>query len=623
MDPRLLRYYNQELRYLREMGAEFASEFPKIASRLAMDTLEVSDPYIERLLEGCAFLAARVQLKQDAEFPRLSHRILELLYPNLLAPVPSMVVAQVDPVLQDPNLLAGQHIKRNSQLLAAPTANTRTRCEFRTAQDLQLTPLRTEAAEFFLNLGDLQLSTLPLTARPRCGIRVRLSVPEGMAISQLQLRNLRFFLGGQADVAFKLRELMTTALVGVLVGTPRSGESRTFLGLDSVHFLGYDDEHAMLPVQLRMMSGLRLLQEYLAFPTRFLFFDLNGLQAIWHPLDGRTIEITLIFSKLVEGLDGVVEAKNFSLHCVPAVNLFDKRADRIAVDSGHHEFQVVPDLNAPLDYEVYDILEVKGFDEQGRERTLLPMFAPDHTPSTYARAYYTKWREPRLPPENARRVAARSGYIGSEVYLSLVDPDDAPMPESLQQLAVLARCTNRDLPLFVLSGASVSPLTLAAGIPVEDVRAVSGPSRPYSAVREGGIAWRLINLLSLNYLSLLDTDAGEGAAALRDLLSRLPCGDQPEQQRRIIESILKVQARATVRRHPVAGPIAFSRGLRIDVTLDELGHEGGSAVLFSSILHEFFSRHASINTYVETVLHSQQRSELKRWLPRLGARPIG
>src|SRR5580765_7629197 len=104
MDPRLLGYYNQELRYLREMGGEFARDFPKIAARLGMEGLEVADPYVERLLEGCAFLAARVQLKQDAEFPRFSHRLLELVYPNFLAPIPAMVVAQVTPA-PDPNLL--------------------------------------------------------------------------------------------------------------------------------------------------------------------------------------------------------------------------------------------------------------------------------------------------------------------------------------------------------------------------------------------------------------------------------------------------------------------------------------------------------------------------------------
>ena len=82
MDPRLLRYYNQELRYLREMGGEFAREFPKIAGRLGMEGMEVADPYVERLIEGCAFLAARVQLKQDAEFPQLAQRLIEMISPE-------------------------------------------------------------------------------------------------------------------------------------------------------------------------------------------------------------------------------------------------------------------------------------------------------------------------------------------------------------------------------------------------------------------------------------------------------------------------------------------------------------------------------------------------------------
>ncbi len=74
MDPRLLSYYERELQHIREMGAEFAQEFPKIAGRLGLEGFECADPYVERLLEGFAFLAARVQLKLDAEFPRLPRR---------------------------------------------------------------------------------------------------------------------------------------------------------------------------------------------------------------------------------------------------------------------------------------------------------------------------------------------------------------------------------------------------------------------------------------------------------------------------------------------------------------------------------------------------------------------
>lgn len=621
MDPRLLRYYNQELRYLREMGGEFASEFPKIASRLGMDGLEVSDPYIERLLEGCAFLAARVQLKQDAEFPRLSHRLLELIYPNLLAPVPSMMVAQIEPVRADPGMLKAPTIPRGAPLSAAPPAHSSTRCEFRTAQALQLTPLATESAEYFLNLADLGLTAFALPERPRCGVRVRLRLPEAMSLAKLEAQHLRFYLGGQPDVAMRLHELMTASLVGVLVGATGRPETRKLLTADQVQAVGYDDADAMLPANLRMLSGLRLLQEYFAFPARFLFFDVLGLRPLLAGLSGTELELQFLFSRPGVDLDGLVEAANFCLHCAPAINLFSKRADRIQLDDGHYEFQVVPDRMSPLDYEVYDVVSATGFDDQGEERRFLPLFAPDHSPSAHLPAYYSLWREPRLLSESSRRNGPRSGYIGSEVFLSLVDPEEAPFAHNLRQMGVQTRCTNRDLPVFLISGGSNAPFTFESGIPVAGVRVAAGPSRPYSALREGGVAWRLLNLLSLNYLSLLDTDAGEGAAALRDLLSRLPMGGEPS-QRRQIESLQKVRAQPVVRRHPVPGPVAFSRGVQIELTVDELGHEGGSAVLFGAVLHQFLSRHASMNSFIETVLVSLTRGELMRWRPTLGSRVV-
>jgi type VI secretion system protein ImpG len=146
MDPRLLRHYNQELQHLREMGAEFARAFPKIAGRLGMDGIEVHDPYVERLLEGVAFLAARIQLKLDAEFPRFSQRLLEMLYPHYLAPTPAMLVAQFQPVLADANLAPGCVVPRGTALRSAAGKNDATACEFRTAQALTLWPVELVAA---------------------------------------------------------------------------------------------------------------------------------------------------------------------------------------------------------------------------------------------------------------------------------------------------------------------------------------------------------------------------------------------------------------------------------------------------------------------------------------------
>ena len=622
MDTRLLHYYNQELRYLRETGGEFAREFPKIAARLGMEGLEVTDPYVERLLEGCAFLAARIQLKQDAEFPRFSQRLLELVYPNLLAPTPSMLVAQVTPT-PDPNLLKPRLIPRDTALIGPRSGASETRCEFRTAQTLQLTPLSTLSADYLLNMADLGLSAFNLPQRPRCAVRLQLGLPAGMGLAQLDLDHLRFYLGGASDTAMQLQELLQAACAGVLVGAPgRAGDAgRKYLPPSAISPVGYEDEDALLPVDLRGFSGVRVLQEHFAFPERFLFFDLGGLRPALQQTPGNTLEIVLLFSRLGTGLDGAVSAANFALHCTPAINLFPKRADQLQLNPADHEFHVVPDRGAPLDYEVFDVRSLVGLDDGGAEHHFMPMYAPGHRAPLHQRAFFSIWREPRLASTKVRRDGPRSGYIGSEVFVSLVDPQDAPYPDRLRQLAVQTRCTNRDLPLFMPSGGAQAEFSMDFGLTLKSVRAIAGPTRPHSALREGGAAWRLLNLLSLNYLSLIDTESGEAAGAMRVLLSRLPqAGEATSRQQ--IEALQQVATRPVVRRHPMPGPIAFGRGIEVQLTVDELGHTGGSAFLFGAAMHQFFARHVTLNSFVETSLVSVTRGEIMRWRARRGQRGV-
>lgn len=622
MDPRLLRYYNQELRYLREMGGEFAREFPKIAGRLGMEGMEVADPYVERLIEGCAFLAARVQLKQDAEFPQLAQRLLEIISPNLAAPIPSMLVARIK-CSKDPNLGSGFKVPRGSALIAGETALSRTRCEFRTAQDVLLTPVQVASAEYFLNAADLSLSNLPMSERPRSGARIKLDLPPGLTFSQLKLDSLRFYIGGLPDVALRLHELLVGACVGILAGAAgRGSESgRQFLDGSQVRAAGLGDEEAMLPVTLRGLAGTRLLQEYFAFSQRFLFIDVGGLGPAFAKVDSNSFEIVLLFDRYVAPLEGAVEADSFQLHCVPAVNLFERRVDRVHLDDGATAYHVVPERTSSLDYEVFDILGVRGFREDSQEVNFLPLFAAPQAEPADERGYYSAAREPRLPSDRSKREGPRSGYIGTEVFLSLVDSREMPYRSALRQLGVQARCTNRDLPLFVPTGQSQGELTLNASAPIESIHILAGPSRPQSAMREGAIAWRLLGLLSLNYLSLLDTDPEHGALTLREILSLFAIGADVGLKRQI-EGVRSIRVKPVVRRHPFAGPIAFARGLEIRVTVDDLSFEGGSAILLGSVLHQYFSRHVSMNSFAQTVLSSLTRGDIMTWAPRPGARAV-
>ena len=123
MDPRLLEYYNSELLHVRETAAEFAKEFPKIAGRLALEgAAECADPYVERLLEGFAFLAARIQLKIDAEFPTFTQHLLEMVFPGFLSPLPSMAMVRFEPDFAEAGLAAGLELPRGSLLRARPSS---------------------------------------------------------------------------------------------------------------------------------------------------------------------------------------------------------------------------------------------------------------------------------------------------------------------------------------------------------------------------------------------------------------------------------------------------------------------------------------------------------------------
>lgn len=624
MDPRLLQYYNLELQHLREMGGEFAQQFPKIAARLGMTGLEVADPYVERLMEGVGFLAARVQLKLDAEFPRFTQALLEIVHPHYLAPTPSMLVAQLKPDAGEPNLATGSKtVARGSTMQSLVAGDDETACEFRTAQDVTLWPVEIASASYFSFAPDLPLNTLPIAQRIKGGLRIRLKTTAGLKFAQTSIDRLCFYVAGRDDVANKLCELCLATGLGALVqpskGMPRWHE---FLPATNIQPVGFADREALLPVTLRSFQGYRLLQEYFSFPQRYRFFELTGLGRAVARANTDEIELVILLGRGDPTLESVVDASSFALFCTPAINLFPKRADRIHVSDGAHEYHVVADRTRPLDFEVYEVTDVVGHGIGAEsEQQFLPFYAAYSTHEEHQHsAYFTVRREPRLVSSTQKRRGSRSSYIGSEVFLALVDPTQAPFSGDLRQLSIQALCTNRDLVLQMPMGIGKSDFSLDVAAPVTSIRVISGPSRPYAPLADGAISWRAISHLSLNYLSLVNSSPQEGATTLRDLLELYaPSADAGA--RRQIEGIRSVRVEPVVRRLPMPGPLAFGRGVEITVAVDELAFEGGSAYMLGAVLDHYFARHVSINSFTETVLRAEGRGEINRWLPHWGARP--
>jgi type VI secretion system protein ImpG len=498
-----------------------------------------------------------------------------------------------------------------------------TACEFRTAHDVTLWPIEIASANCFTFAPDLPLHTLPIAQRIKGGLRIRLRATAGLKFSRVALDRLCFFLAGRDDVTNKLYELSLANGLGVLV-QPLGGSSRwhELLPASSIRPVGFSDEEALLPVTLRSFQGYRLLQEYFSFPQRFRFFELTGLQKALKRVDTDQVELVILFGRSDATLESVVDAANLALFCTPAINLFPRRADRIHVSDSAYEYHVVADRTRPMDFEVYDVTSVVGHGVgSDSEQQFLPFYSAYSSDQEHAQsAYFTTRREPRLISATAKRRGSRSSYIGTEVFLSLVDPSQAPFSGDLRQLSIQTQCTNRDLVLQMPVGRGTSDLSLDVAAPLVGIRVVSGPSRPYAPLADGAVSWRAISHLSLNYLSLVQSTPEEGAAALRDLFELYVQSTDPS-ARRQIEGIRGVRVGRVVRRLQGPGPLAFGRGLEITLQVDEMAFEGASAYVLGSVLDRYFSRHVSMNSFTETVLRSDGRGEMYRWLPQWGARP--
>jgi type VI secretion system protein ImpG len=623
MDPRMLDYYNSELLHVRESAAEFAKEFPKIAGRLALEGPECADPYVERLLEGFAFLAARVQLKIDSEFPTFTQQLLEMVYPGFLAPVPAMAMVRFEPDLAEAGLAQGVMVPRGSVLRARPASapGATTACEFRTAHGVTLWPIELVEAKYLAYPPELPRE-LQLNQKIQAAVRLRLRATAGLNFDAIALDRLPLHFSGNPGVAARLHEALLSSALGVLV-LPATPKARWFHFADrsEVRRVGYADDEALVPPPARSFRGYRLLREYFAFPQRYLFAEIGGLRKGLARCRDTELDVLVLLGRADNTLENVVDAANFSLYCTPAINLFPKRADRIHLTHRVNEHHVVPDRTRPMDFEVYDVTEVSGYGSSlDEEQRFQPLYASVDRTSASADGFYTLRRAPRMQSAKQKRVGTRTNYVGTEVFMSFVDPAAAPYAEALTQISVNTLCSNRDLPLVMPTGGQ-SDFRLDAAAPVRAVRCLGVPSRPLEPVLDGSLAWRCISHLSLNYLSLTDLNEQDGAAALREML-RLYTREAESVVRRHLEGIRSVRVEPITRRMPGRGPVTFGRGMGVRLSCDERAFEGTGAFLLGSVLEEFFARHASLNSFTETALDVIGRGEVMRWPTRFGQRPV-
>lgn len=625
MDPRFLNLYSKELSHLRGVVREFAEASPKIAGRLGLSASENEpdnqDPYVERLLDGFAFLTGRIQLKFENEFPRFTEALLETIYPDLLCPVPAMSIARFEPDYTQTSG-DGRLLPRDSVIVESVEPDEegqKTACRFSTAHDVELWPLKVEDV-FYRTRDFLQLG-LERTVRGEAAFQIRLRATQGTQISSIKAKRLTFHLSGGESAPWMIYEEIFSKTTAIVVRSTATGGSKwTPVILDKSHLrpVGFADSEALLPVDSRSFPGYRYLREYFALPERFLFLEITGLDKCLPQCSGDQFEIIIVLSTENHDLEEKrPSASNFSLFSTPVINLFGRKATPISLAEHRSDLPAFIEPR-PRDYEIFKIKSVLGHGLSGEVRQKFrPFYLRRESDRGQEMAFFNVHRTVRPMPEKGKEFSDRREYAGSDVSLSIVDAHGAPYPAALLYLEVQTLCTNAHLPWLLAKDTKYE----LEGEPHATVSFLRKPTAPRPAPLGGEHMWRLISHLSCNYYSLSETPEEAGAPALKQLLT-LYAPEKNSEARRRIDAVRSIATEEVMERISKTGPIRLDRGLGISLTISEKSFPEGGIFVFGAVLNEFFANYVTLNSFTKTTLLSESRGVIMQWPPRNGKRPL-
>lgn len=598
----LLDYYQRELDYLRHEGASFAARYPRVASRLDLSGAESPDPHVERLLESFAFLTARIQRTLDSDFPQIPAALLGVLYPHLVAPVPSMAVAQflVDP--DQARAATGFTLPDETPLFAEATDGLT--CRFRTAYPVELWPIEVTDAAI------QAAAAFPfLDRRGAVGavLRITLRGMGKLSFADMAPKRLRLHLSGAA--AGVLYETLLNEACGVAVRPVGASVPLRELPASCLRPVGFAPNEDVLPWPRHAHHAYRLIQEYFVFPEKYLFIDVDELgDGITASLgEGKEVDLLVLLVNPPRR-PVAVDRTLFRLNCAPIVNLFRKTSEPVRLDQTQVEYRLPPDSYRERSTEIHSILKLSASSAyEDDSRVFQPFYSFDHgAQRADSRAFWTARRQP----------TGRADLPGTDLMLSFLDLDFKPTRPPAQVVFAHTLCTNRGVAEQMPAGARME---IEVDAPLQGIVCLTKPTRQATPPLGGQTLWRLVSHLSLNHLSL---DGEAGLAALREILRLYAAFDDATVSGQV-SGLSGLSSGQVVRRIGGEAWRGFCRGTEIRLELDEERFVGSHPFLLASVLNRFFGLYAGVNSFTQLVLTSRQRNGIwKTWPPLAGDQPV-
>ncbi|MES2673528.1 MAG: type VI secretion system baseplate subunit TssF [Pseudomonadota bacterium] len=606
MADELLPYYEKELAFIRQMGAEFAKEHPKIAGRLGVSSEAIEDPHVSRLIESFAYLNARIQHKLDDDFPELSDALLGVLFPHYQRPIPSMTIVQF---MADKEQLDASYFLPKNTLLETEQFQGEN-CRFSTVYPTELMPF---------SVVDAALVGRPFATPGSASIRgagavLRIQLKtftSAISISELKPDRLRFYLKGQPQHINPLYEMLLNECQNVVITSSEASVAPVFLGKDVIKAVGFSSDEGLFPYPPSSFIGYRLLTEFFVFPEKYMFIDIEGLAAKL-PQDTTTeLNLYIYLNNSDVELEHNISADTFMMGCTPVINLFEHKADPIKIDHTRLEYQIVADARRPLGYEVYSVNKVLASTAEGDKKEYLPFYGLKHEHQDNENHAY--W--------HASRRHSKLSHIerdeGSNMFLSLVDLQFNPNIPDDRTLVIDTTCSNRDLPSKLPFNMDQPKLQCVNGAPpCERIRCLTQPTATIRPPMRDGARWRLLSHLNLNHLSI--TGSNNATESMREIL-RLYDFKESSATRALIASIASLQARPVSAPLNIDGRATLCRGIEIEVVIDDSQFTGSSSFLFASVLEHFFGLYCSINSFTRVLVKRKNKEGyLKKCPPRAG-----
>jgi len=599
MERDFFSYYSDNLSYIRRLGVEFAREFPNVASRLDLNAIECQDPFIERLLEGAAFLGARVENQMDRGYSRFLEAILYAACPAVLAPVPAFCNAGI----------ARQDLSRiqNGSFRVAPG------CRFSKTTSVSTTPVifenffETELHAF--SIGDVRVSDhdteiADLTDEGyRNTLTLVLKSEGSCTLGDISPDYADLYINMTPQDASVLAEYFLTCLRGVFIRLA-DGTLRRLEGV-SLELAVLDTPENALSRNALSIAGISILSIYMNYPDVMKYLRIRGLKNAFTGISAHEASLVFAFNReLGFRQDARLTQESLLLNVIPLINLFRHRSSRTFLNR-EHEINLSVDSTRQTDYEVFYVERTDFFDSSGLPLFQAYPFFSSHavrTGSEEYRNFFTVNRRPRLSAQDHSGVRA---YRKHEAFLTFSGKDYLENLQQRMQFSAECLVTNADLPSVISQGDRLNTQSLGEIRSADIITSVTKPRMP---LIHAGTAddFKRLSFIMCNFAAVIAGGEENLLRNLREIISVFSLRGE-EETGRLRASLRNLRITSQVYRFISRGVVFFEQGYHIRMTLGQRDLDGVGFFTFSKVLTSLIMSYRDINIPLTIDVCSNER----------------